>query len=68
MVPLGHVIYNYSVFLDRQFNSAELAVESQEVVRIETRASDGRNVIETTMRTVPVVVMKPGMHLIVAER
>lgn len=44
----------------------ELAVESQEVVRIKTRAPDGRSVIETTMRTMPVVVMKPRMHLGVA--
>ena len=41
-------------------------MESQEVVPIEARAADGRSMVETTMRTMPVVVMKPRGELIVA--
>jgi hypothetical protein len=37
-----------------------LAVESQEVVPIKTGAADRRSMVKTTMRTVPVVVVKPG--------
>jgi hypothetical protein len=38
-------------------------VESQEVVPIEAGASDRWSVVEATMRTVPVVVVKPGKKM-----
>jgi len=37
-----------------------LAVESQEVVPVQARAADRWSMVETTMRTMPVVVAKPG--------
>ena len=44
---------------------SKLAVESQEVVAIETRAADRWSMVEATMRTVPVVVVKPGKKMFV---
>jgi len=41
-------------------------VESQEVVPVEARASDRWSMVETTMRTIPVVMVKPGLKLIIA--
>jgi len=38
-------------------------VESQQVVPIKTSAADGDSTVETTMRPMPVVVMKPGKEL-----
>jgi len=38
-------------------------VESQEVVPIEARAADRWSMVEATMRTVPVVVVKPGKKM-----
>ena len=43
---------------------ARLAVESQEVVPIEARAADRWSMVEATMRTVPVVVVKPGKKMV----
>src|SRR5213595_1495933 len=40
-----------------------LAVESQEVVLFKTRAADRWSMVETTMRSMPVVVVKPGQKL-----
>ena len=45
---------------------AGLTGESQEVVPIEARAADRWSMVETTMRTMPVVVMKPGEHVVIA--
>jgi hypothetical protein len=44
---------------------SDLAVESQEVVPIKAGASDGRSMVEATMRAVPVVVVKPGKKMVV---
>lgn len=41
-------------------------MESQEVVPIEARAADRWSMVEATMRSVPVVVVKPGKKLVVA--
>jgi hypothetical protein len=41
-------------------------VESQEVVAVQARAADRRSMVETTMRPVPVVVVKPGLELVIA--
>ena len=38
-------------------------MESQQVVPLLARAADGWRVFEASMRTMPVVVMKPGGHL-----
>ena len=43
-----------------------LAVESQEVVPDQARAADRWSMVETTMRAMPVVVVKPGLELIIA--
>lgn len=43
-----------------------LAVESQEVVAVQARATDRRSMVETTMRPMPVVVVKPGLELVIA--
>jgi hypothetical protein len=41
-------------------------VESQEVVPFKARAADRWSMVEATMRSVPVVVVKPGKKLVVA--
>jgi len=41
-------------------------VESQEVVPVEARAADRWRMVEATMRTVPVVVVKPGKKMFMA--
>jgi len=41
-------------------------VESQEVVAVQARATDRRSMVETTMRPVPVVVVKPRLELVIA--
>src|SRR2546425_12416343 len=41
----------------------ELIVVAQEVVPIQTSPADGRSVIETSMRPVPVVLVQPGGKL-----
>ena len=41
-------------------------MESQEVVAVQARAADRWSMVETTMRTMPVVVMKPGLKLVIA--
>ena len=41
-------------------------MESQQVVLIKTSATDGSSTVETTMRAVPVVVVKPVGELSVA--
>jgi hypothetical protein len=46
--------------------SWSLAVESQEVVPVEARAADRWSMVEATMRTLPVVVVKPGKKILVA--
>jgi len=43
--------------------AAGLGVESQEVVPIEARAADRWSMVEAAMRTVPVVVVKPGKKM-----
>src|SRR6185312_8926816 len=48
---------------ERRRRDHRLAVESQEVVPIEARASDRWSMVEATMRTVPVVVVKPGQKM-----
>src|SRR6185437_301786 len=48
---------------DRSTVCRWLAVESQEVVPIEARAADRWSMVEATMRTVPVVVVKPGQKM-----
>src|SRR3989454_12671302 len=40
-----------------------LGVVAQEVVPIQTSRADGRSVIETSMRAVPVVLVQPGGNL-----
>jgi hypothetical protein len=47
-------------------SAAWLAVESQEVVAVQARAADRRSMVETTMRPVPVVVVKPRLELVIA--
>ena len=41
----------------------DLGVVAQEVVPIQTSPADGRSVIETSMRPVPVVLVQPGGKL-----
>ena len=41
-------------------------MESQEVVAIQARAADRWSMVETTMRTMPVVMVKPGLELVIA--
>ena len=42
-------------------------MESQQVVLIEARARDRRSMVETTMRAMPVVVVKPGGQARIAQ-
>ena len=50
-------------YMSPQTCRSGLTVESQEVVPIKTGAADRRSMIETTMRAMPVVVVKPRLKL-----
>ena len=52
--------------MKRRRRDDRLAVESQEVVPIKTRAADRWSMVKATMRAVPVVVVKPGKKMVMA--
>ena len=48
------------------FHAALLVVVAQQVIPIDARAADGRMLVETSMGSMPVVGIEPGVKLLAA--
>src|SRR5438093_8092707 len=65
-LPPRPTLFPYTT-LFRSQAAKDLCVVAQEVVPIQTSPADGRSVIETSMRPVPVVLVQPGGKLVRSE-